>query len=640
MVLDANTGAVLYATAADEPRYPASLTKMMTLYLAFEQVEQGRLSYASRIKISQEAASAAPSKLDMDPGEEITLGDAIRALITKSANDIAVAVAEHIAGSESKFAQLMTERAHQIGMRNTTFRNASGLPDPGQVTTARDMITLGLRLHDDFPKHYALFSTRSFSFNGSSFRNHNNLLFHYQGTEGIKTGYTRASGFNVVVSVKREGRHVMAAVFGGTTASARDVHMRALLNRTLPKAATQRTRKVEPMLVARAKPVPMPRPAPRPKPVAVAQVAPAMVQAAPKPSPRAVEPAKEPAVAFAKSAPAVVEPAPAETQREAVAAPAETSPEAPAPMPIAVAHVRRVMVPQRSHQARAAHSTDEENPQPAAAIGLRGTGNEHPERSAVTAAPGGLEPSRSRRGDLFAAAGGDGERAPMAQSPLESTETAIVKAPGRQPSSLAAQAQALAGAPAAASHVPLSAQSAHAAVAASVNPPHSARSIQAAAAVPQPAASPSTPVVPGKRPSTLQDQARAMERGGAAALTPAPSVRLAARNEPAAAAVPAYRLKGPEQGSAAAIATAQAGGGFHIQVGAYATQAEAERQIALARQRGGAALAAAAPAMIPVQKGNRQLLRARFTGLDANNAASACMELRRQQIDCFVMRAE
>ncbi len=161
LVIDANSGRILYQTAADEPRYPASLVKLMTLYMVFELIEQGRLNYRTKIRFSANAVAAAPSKLDVAEGTEIDLIDAIKALITKSANDVAVALAEHIASSEERFAQLMTQKARQLGMTATTFRNASGLPDTQQVTTARDMITLALKLHDDFPKHYPLFATRT-----------------------------------------------------------------------------------------------------------------------------------------------------------------------------------------------------------------------------------------------------------------------------------------------------------------------------------------------------------------------------------------------------------------------------------------------------------------------------------------------
>ena len=286
MVIDANTGAVLHNRAGDERVYPASLTKMMTLYMAFELIELGRLDYDSKIKMTQEGADAAPSKLDLEPGEELTVLNAIKALVTKSANDVAIALAMHIGGTETNFARLMTRRAREIGMSNTTFRNASGLPDPEQTTTARDMITLGLRLQDDFPRQYRLFSTRTFTYGGKNYRNHNTLLGRYEGTDGIKTGYTRASGFNLVSSVRRNGKHVVAAVFGGDTARARNAKMQSILTAALAKASTNVTRK--PALVARA---PQPARTGRP-PVEVAE------------APRATEP---PPPAAAAAAPAVRE---------------------------------------------------------------------------------------------------------------------------------------------------------------------------------------------------------------------------------------------------------------------------------------------------------------------------------------------
>lgn len=250
VVIDANTGAVLHNKGGDELVYPASLTKMMTLYMTFELIELGRLNYDSRIRMTAEGAAAAPSKLDLEPGEELTVLEAIKALITKSANDVAIALAQHIGGTEANFARLMTRKARELGMPNTTFRNASGLPDPEQTTTARDMVTLGLRLQDDFPRHYRLFATRTFSYRGKTYRNHNTLLARYKGTDGIKTGYTRASGFNLVSSVRRDGKHVVAAVFGGDTARERNAKMQSLLSSALAKASREVTRK--PALVARA----------------------------------------------------------------------------------------------------------------------------------------------------------------------------------------------------------------------------------------------------------------------------------------------------------------------------------------------------------------------------------------------------
>jgi D-alanyl-D-alanine carboxypeptidase len=277
-VVDANSGRVLDAANADAQRFPASLTKMMTLYLVFEQIEAGRLDAATPIRISAQAAGVPPSKLDLDPGDTIPLGAAIRALVTKSANDVAVALAEHISGNEAAFARLMTAKARQLGMRATVFRNAHGLPDPEQVTTARDIATLSLALYDHFPQHARIFATRQFSYAGSTYRNHNTMLGSFEGMEGIKTGYTRASGFNLSSSVRRDGRHVVAVVMGGRTAAARNAEMRTLLNRSLARASTSKSRR--PVLIARAEPKPTPAVRPMPRQAA----------AAPQPAPRLVEP--------------------------------------------------------------------------------------------------------------------------------------------------------------------------------------------------------------------------------------------------------------------------------------------------------------------------------------------------------------
>jgi D-alanyl-D-alanine carboxypeptidase len=251
LILDANTGSVLHDKDGDALRHPASLTKMMTLYLTFETLQSGRLKMSDRLTISAAAAGVAPSKLDLDPGEQITVSDAIRALITKSANDIAVALAEKVGGSEANFVRLMNARAREIGMAKTHFENASGLPNNAQVTTARDMATLALHLQDDFPAYYPLFATRTFNYGGKNFRNHNTMLNSFAGIDGIKTGYTRASGFNLVTSWRRGEHHLIGVVFGGDTAAERNAEMRVLLTRMASRASSRKTRK--PMLVARLK---------------------------------------------------------------------------------------------------------------------------------------------------------------------------------------------------------------------------------------------------------------------------------------------------------------------------------------------------------------------------------------------------
>jgi len=240
IVVDAKTGKVLYEDSADEPRYPASLTKMMTLYLVFEQMSAGRISKNTRITFSKKASSEPPTKLGVKAGNSITVEQAILGLITRSANDAATALAENIGGSEAAFAQMMTAKARQLGMNSTTFRNAHGLPNNGQVTTARDMAKLGVALREHFPQYYDYFSTRSFVFAGRKINGHNNLLGRVKGVDGIKTGYIRAAGFNLVSSVSTGGRQIVAVVLGGKTARSRDAHMAGLIERYLPKASTGR----------------------------------------------------------------------------------------------------------------------------------------------------------------------------------------------------------------------------------------------------------------------------------------------------------------------------------------------------------------------------------------------------------------
>jgi len=236
IVVDASDGKVLYAAAADQTRYPASLTKMMTLYLVFEALEDGRLSRSSQIPVSANAARQPASKLYLKEGTSIDVDTAIRALAVKSANDVATAVAEHLAGSEERFARQMTAKGRTLGMGRTVFTNASGLPDSGMRTTARDMAVLGLALRRDFPQYYSYFRLRSFTFRGKTIRGHNKVLELVAGADGIKTGYIRASGYNVATSVRRNGRSIVAVVMGGKSGRARDAHMAQLLAATFNRS--------------------------------------------------------------------------------------------------------------------------------------------------------------------------------------------------------------------------------------------------------------------------------------------------------------------------------------------------------------------------------------------------------------------
>ena len=269
IVVDANSGAVLQATNADSQRYPASLTKIMTLYLLFERLESGQLKLSTRLPVSAHAAAQPPTKLSLKPGQNISVEDAILALVTKSANDVASVVAEAIGGSEPQFARMMTRKARALGMRRTTYTNASGLPDSDQITTARDQALLGRAIQERFPRYYHYFSTEAFSFRGRTYRTHNRLL-NRAGVDGIKTGFIRASGFNVVTSMRRGSRRVVAVVLGGRSSARRDAQMRELLADNIMTASTRRTapaiataptaRKMQVAAIEGPVPMPMDRP--------------------------------------------------------------------------------------------------------------------------------------------------------------------------------------------------------------------------------------------------------------------------------------------------------------------------------------------------------------------------------------------
>lgn len=490
MVIDANTGQVLQGSYADAERYPASLTKMMTLYMLFEEIERGRVSLSSTIEISPRAAAAAPSKLGLPAGDKIAVADAIRALAVKSANDIAVAIAEHLGGTETAFAATMTERARQLGMSRTTFRNASGLPNSEQVTTARDMLTLALRLNDDFPKLYPFFKTQSFSYRGKTYRSHNSLLRTFAGMDGLKTGYIRASGFNLVSSVRRGDKHIVAVVFGGATAASRNAEMRALLGRTLPRASTTKTRKPATKLIARA------------------------------------TPAKRPERRVAETPPPpVAVPVPKPVQQISAPVGSEQSqPEQSRPQ-IAIARVKPVMVAPQS---------------------------------AVPAAPSVEAESRPSEPQLI----------------MASAAPAVGR--GMAPSTFQQQAENL-----------------------------------------KRGTSPVTPLA-WDTPHQPEDQRQSPP-------VPTPAV-VAFAAAPAPVQAPTLQQ------------TAGADGAFVIQVGAYATAGEAEKALVLALERASGLLGGAAPETAPVKSGSRQLYRARFGGFDQQAAATACNELKRRQIDCFVAR--
>ena len=238
IVVDANSGRELYGVNENGLRHPASITKVMTLYLLFEQLDKGALTLQSQIPISEHAAAQAPSKLGISAGDSLSVDEAIKAVVTRSANDVAVAIAEAIGGDESNFAQMMTRKAHALGMSRTIYRNASGLPNDEQITTARDLTVLARATEERFPKYFHYFSTHEFDYAGEIIGNHNHLLGRVDGVDGIKTGYTRASGFNLLTSVHRDGRSLVAVVMGGRTSGARDRMMEQLIADHIAEAST------------------------------------------------------------------------------------------------------------------------------------------------------------------------------------------------------------------------------------------------------------------------------------------------------------------------------------------------------------------------------------------------------------------
>jgi D-alanyl-D-alanine carboxypeptidase len=244
LVIDAKTGKVFHAVNENTRNYPASLTKLMTLYLLFEAVERKQINFNTRLTVSRKAANRPASRLGLKPGQSIKVKDAVMAIIIKSANDVASVIAESIGGTERRFALLMTNKARKIGMSRTTFRNASGLPHRGQMSTAKDMATLTRALINRFPQYYNLFSRQAFTFQGRTYRTHNKVLKSFRGAEGMKTGYIRASGFNLITTAKRDGKRIIGVVFGGNTSRSRNRHMTKLLTNAFKKAAP-------PLLIAR-----------------------------------------------------------------------------------------------------------------------------------------------------------------------------------------------------------------------------------------------------------------------------------------------------------------------------------------------------------------------------------------------------
>jgi D-alanyl-D-alanine carboxypeptidase len=646
IVVDANSGNVMHSASPDEPRHPASLTKIMTLYLLFERLEAGTLKLDSQLPVSEHASVQAPTKLGLKPGQTIAVEDAIRGLVTKSANDAAVVVAETIGGDESDFAEMMTKKAHALGMSRTVYRNASGLPNDEQVTTARDQALLGRAIQERFPREYRFFSTPSFTYHGEAMRNHNSLLGQVEGLDGIKTGYTQASGFNLVTSVRRNNRHIVAVVLGGTSAGARDARMRTLIEQHIAAASPQHT---APAIaeVTSAKPAtraaeaqpgktastytvasfsppaawPASKfvPATPADPTPTATVAPpAAKNAAATPGIDAIKPQPKPAAAATAAADvndtitpirvktvkvkltqthtAGLDPAAAgardEPAPEAVAAPAPVAappPKIPAPAPKTVAVAPVAVAPVATSVA----------PTPDVAAPVIAA----PVAAAAPVAPAPVAPARTAAAPVIAAP--VVAAAPVAQAPV---------APARAAVAPVIAAPVVAAAPVV--QAPVASARAAAAPVAQAPAPAAAAPVIAAPSV---AAAPVVPVPVAAAPVA------------AAPVAPRAVAMAAAPRTPEAVA--------PEPKGDVAAHSAPTHTGWIVQVGAFDVERDALQRLSNAHAKVGHALDNADPFTEPVVKGDKTLYRARFAGFPQKDEADAvCKQLKRNDIDCMTIR--
>ena len=562
IVVDANSGNVLHSTNPDAQRHPASLTKIMTLYLLFEQLEAGKLKLDSQLKVSGEAAGQMPTKLGLKPGTTIQVEDAIKGIITRSANDVAVVVAEAIAGDEDDFAKRMTRKAQALGMSRTVYKNASGLPDNDQVTTARDQSILGRAIQERFPKYYKYFSTRSFTFRGQSISNHNHLLGRVDGVDGIKTGYIGASGFNLVTSVHRGNRYLVAVVMGGSSAGSRDAKMRDLISDKIAQASTSRT---APMVAEGGAP-------------SGATIEPKVAKVEPKPD------AKTESKAERKVAVAIIDPK-AEAKNETKA---EAKPE----RRFAVASAASIPVRLNASAAQsetaqprvAAGSTDPIRPVLVKTVTVRATPQSAAPAplNAVTPPPVALQ---------VAAAKPEPKPEPKFEPKAETRPEPKIETK-TEPKSEPEQRFALASA----TSVP-----------ARFNPPPAQ-------------AEPARNVMTAAEPAAI----------ATVAAPPAAPARTAAAETP-----PAPTRVAPPP---AAPAKQQVRSGWMIQVGAYQAEQEAKQRLSAVQSKASKVLTGADPFTESVDKGGTTFYRARFAGLDKDQAEAACKYLKRDGVDCVPIK--
>jgi D-alanyl-D-alanine carboxypeptidase len=553
IVVDASSGAILHSVNPDELRHPASLTKIMTLYLLFERLEAGKVKLDTPLDVSEHAAAQSPTKLELKPGQTIAVEDAIRGLVTKSANDAAVVVAEAIGGSERDFAEMMTRKAQALGMERTVYRNASGLPDAEQVTTARDQALLGRAIQERFPRYYRYFATPSFTYHGETMRNHNRLLGHVEGLDGIKTGYTEASGYNLVTSVHRNNRHIVSVVLGGSSGGARDARMRSLIEQYIMTAAVQKG---------------------------------------------------ESALADALTAPEVQVAEPRATERSA-APPRDTRPSKPAAT-YSVASVSSRIVqtsggPAADPQASRARHVPALDPAPTAAVST-------PAASAGDSASDPIKPILVKTVKV---------RLPPSEATALATPHGVLAPPPPPPPS----------------------------------PPHAASPQIVAALVPWPQAADARvaqgalgePTAPQERSIPAPPKPARAEKPSMPVIAVAPASAVAEPHRdlapdalPAAAPLPAPSASNAPPRNARPQSAALHSG-WIIQVGAFEAEGEARQKLS-AVQAKAAPLTRAEPFTEPVVKGDKTLYRARFAGLQKNEAEAVCRQLKRNDIDCMTIK--
>jgi D-alanyl-D-alanine carboxypeptidase len=560
IVVDGNSGATLSANNPDASRHPASLTKIMTLYLLFERLDAGKIKLDTEMPVSEHAAEQAPTKLGLRPGQTIRVEDAIKGLVTRSANDAAVVIAEAIAGDEDDFAKLMTRKARMLGMSRTVYRNASGLPDDEQVTSARDQSTLGRAIQDRFPRYYRYFSTVSFTFRGHSISNHNHLLGTVEGVDGIKTGYTRASGFNLVTSMRRGNRHLVGVVMGGRSGGSRDAIMRNLLAENLEKASTRR------------------------------------------------------------SVAAITEHNPADSRSDIVEAEAATQP-AQGGVPLGVAAEQPPPVVSRSTSRSMALVATAAVTQPKSETRFEAKTETKVEAKVEARSEPRTEPAPLTNGVI--------QTQPIAAIPGSSEPMKPVKVKTVQIK--AGQIKLAAAGPAQSPPPAIGALPARSEVAETSN------AVVAKAEI----AKNETGKIEAARTELPSQPANHGTGNGVLGVLPASSVASPSPSQAMAYADPSPRSQPPppsaQQSSTAKSEAAHTG--WIIQVGALETESEALQRIEAARSQAHGLLNKADPFTEPVvAKGDKKLFRARFAGLDKDQAEAVCRTLKRSDISCITVR--